>query len=102
MGTGSWPAGQTGVSQVLDRINLVSSLAHLRRIKSPLAKKHPHFKARDVHGTHIGKLCPSETPEGTEVGLTRYLAIMSRITVGAEIKTLEEKLKEMKALEDTK
>ncbi len=96
MGTGSWPAGQTGVSQVLDRTNFNSTMAHLRRVKSPLAKKHPHFKARDVHGTHIGKLCPSETPEGTEVGLTRYLAIMTRVTVGADTKTLEEKLAELK------
>jgi DNA-directed RNA polymerase subunit B" len=98
MGTGSWPAGQTGVSQTLDRTNFMSALAHLRRIKSPLAKKHPHLKARDVHGTHIGKLCPSETPEGTEVGLTRYLAIMSKVTVGAETKALEEKIKELKLL----
>ena len=99
MGTGSWPAGQTGVSQVLDRTNFTSALAHLRRVKSPLAKKHPHFKARDVHGTHLGKLCPSETPEGTEVGLTRYLAIMSRVTVGADQKMLEDKIKELKLLE---
>ncbi|EQD53742.1 RNA polymerase II second largest subunit, partial [mine drainage metagenome] len=82
MGTGSWPAGQTGVSQVLDRTNLFSALSHLRRIKSPLAKKHSHLKARDVHGSHIGKICPSETPEGPEVGLTRYLAIMAKITLG--------------------
>ncbi|MCL5262374.1 MAG: DNA-directed RNA polymerase subunit B'' [Candidatus Marsarchaeota archaeon] len=98
MSTGSWPAGQTGVSQVLDRINYFGTLAHLRRIKSPLAKKHPHLKARDVHGTHIGKLCPSETPEGTEVGLTRYLALMAKVTVGADHKILEQKMKELKML----
>ena len=97
MGTGSWPAGQTGVSQVLDRTNFIGSLAHLRRVKSPLSKKHPHFKARDVHGTYIGKICPSETPEGTDVGLTKYLALMAKITVGAETKQLEEKLKELEA-----
>lgn len=100
MSTGSWPAGQTGVSQVLDRLNIMSTFAHLRRVKSPLAKKHPHFKVRDVHGTHIGKLCPSETPEGVEVGLTRYLALMSKVTIGAEHKMLEEKLDELKLLEN--
>lgn len=99
MGTGSWPAGQTGVSQVLERINLISSLAHLRRVKSPLSKKHPHFKARDVHGTHLGKICPSETPEGVDVGLTKYLALTAKITVGADHKALEEKLKELKLIE---
>jgi DNA-directed RNA polymerase beta subunit len=98
MSTGSWPAGQTGVSQVLDRVNYMSSLAHLRRIKSPLAKKHPHLKARDVHGTHVGKICPSETPEGTEVGLTRYLALMAKVTVGADHATFEKKLKELKLI----
>lgn len=98
MGTGSWPAGQTGISQVLDRMNLTSTLAHLRRVKSPLSKKHPHFKARDVHGTYIGKLCPSETPEGTDVGLTKYLALMAKITVGADTKVLEEKLREQKLI----
>ena len=100
MGTGSWPAGQTGVSQVLERTNLISSLAHLRRVKSPLSKKHPHFKARDVHGTYLGKICASETPEGTDVGLTKYLALMAKITVGAETKQLEEKLKELKMVEE--
>ncbi len=98
MSTGSWPAGQTGVSQVLDRVNFMSTIAHLRRVKSPLAKKHPHLKARDVHGTHVGKICPSETPEGTEVGLTRYLALMAKVTVGADHSQLEKKIKELKLI----
>ena len=95
MGTGTWPGGYVGVSQVLDRVNMISSLTHRRRIKSPLAKKHAHFKARDVHGTHIGKICPGETPEGQEVGLTRYLAIMAKVTVGTEEAMLEKKIKEL-------
>ena len=95
MGTGSWPAGQTGVSQVLDRVNLFSSLSHLRRVKSPLTKKHSHLRARDVHGTHIGKICPSETPEGPEIGLTRYLALMAKVTVGAEESITAAKIREM-------
>ncbi|MEM3227748.1 MAG: DNA-directed RNA polymerase subunit B'' [Candidatus Micrarchaeaceae archaeon] len=98
MGTGAWPGGYTGVSQVLDRLNMVSTLAHLRRIKSPLAKKHAHFKARDIHGTHVGKICPSETPEGGEVGLTRYLAITARVSFGADEEQLKGKLKELKLL----
>jgi DNA-directed RNA polymerase subunit B" len=99
MGTGTWVAGQTGVSQVLDRTNFISSYTHLRRVKSPLAKKHPHFRARDVHGTQWGKICPSETPEGQEVGLTKYLAIMSKVTVGADEAMTEQKLKEIRKIE---
>ncbi len=95
MGTGTWVAGQTGISQVLDRTNMISTYTHLRRIKSPLAKKHPHFKARDVHGTQWGKICPSETPEGQEVGLTKYLALMAKITVGADESATEKKIREL-------
>ncbi len=99
MGTGTWVAGQTGVSQVLDRTNLISTYAHLRRIKSPLAKKHPHFKARDVHGTQWGKVCPSESPEGQEVGLTKYMALMSKVTVGAEEEQVEKEIKNIGKIE---
>ncbi len=99
MGTGTWVAGQTGVSQVLDRTNLISTYTHLRRVKSPLAKKHPHFKARDVHGTQWGKICISESPEGQEVGLTKYLATLAKVTVGAEETSTEKKLKELSKIE---
>ncbi len=98
MGTGTWPNGQTGVSQVLERINFINSLSHLRRIKSPLAKKHPHYKARDVHGTHIGKICPSESPEGPEVGLTKYFALTAKVTNGIDQQLIEAKLKELKLM----
>jgi len=73
----------------------MSTYAHLRRVKSPLAKKHPHFRARDVHGTQWGKICPSESPEGQEVGLTKYLAMMAKVTIGADERFTEEKLKEL-------
>jgi DNA-directed RNA polymerase subunit B" len=100
MGTGTWVAGQTGVSQVLDRTNLISAYTNLRRVKSPLAKKHPHFNAREVHGTQWGKICISETPEGLDVGLTKYLAIMAKISVGADEKQVESKLKELGKIEE--
>ncbi len=94
MGTGTWTAGQTGVSQVLDRTNLISTLAHIRRVKSPLAKKHPHFAARELHGSQWGKICISETPEGQEAGLTKYLAITAKISSGADENMVRQQLKE--------
>lgn len=84
MATGNWIAGQTGVSQLLDRVSYLSTISHLRRIISPLSKKHPHFKARDLHGTHIGKLCPNETPEGPSCSLVKNLAIMSEVSTGVK------------------
>jgi len=82
MATGNWIAGQTGVSQLLDRVSYLSTVSHLRRVISPLSKKHPHFKARDLHGTHIGKLCPNETPEGPSCSLVKNLAVMAEVSTG--------------------
>lgn len=82
MATGNWIAGQTGVSQLLDRTSNLAMMSHLRRVISPLSKKHPHFKARDLHGTHWGKLCPSETPEGPSCSLVKNLAILAQVTKG--------------------
>jgi len=91
MATGNWIAGQTGVSQLLDRTSNLASMSHLRRVISPLSKKHPHFKARDLHGTHWGKLCPSETPEGPSCSLVKNLAILAQVTKG----TSEDEVKEL-------
>ncbi len=75
MSTGNWVGGRTGVSQVLDRFAYIATLTHMRRVRSPLSASHPHFEARDLHPTHFGKLCPSETPEGPNCGLVKHLAI---------------------------
>ncbi|MDD5336873.1 MAG: DNA-directed RNA polymerase subunit B'', partial [Candidatus ainarchaeum sp.] len=54
------------------------------RLVSPLSKKHPHFKARDLHGTHWGKICPNETPEGPSCSLVKNLSIMAEVSTGAD------------------
>ncbi|MBS3068175.1 DNA-directed RNA polymerase subunit B'' [Candidatus Micrarchaeota archaeon] len=84
MATGNWIAGQTGVSQLLDRVSYLSTISHLRRIISPLSKKHPHFKARDLHGTHTGRLCPCETPEGPSCSLVKNLSVMAEVSTGID------------------
>jgi len=93
MATGNWIAGQQGVSQLLDRTNYLSTVSHLRRIISPLSRKHPHFKARDLHGTHWGKLCPNESPEGPSCALVKNMALLCEISVGADEDEVEQLLK---------
>jgi len=80
LATGNWPGGRAGISQILDRTNYIAVLAHLRRVTSTLSRTHPHFEARDLHGTHWGRFCPCETPEGQNCGLVKNLALSARIT----------------------
>ncbi len=93
--TGNWVGGHTGVCQPIDKYNYISSLSFLRRVTSPLAKKHPHHKARDLHGTHFGRLDPNETPEGPNCGLVKNLALFCEVTNGTGEKQVEDALKQI-------
>jgi len=77
LATGNWGRGKVGITQILDRTNFTSTLSHLRRLQSPLSRSQPNFEARDLHPTHWGRLCPNETPEGSNCGLVKNLALMA-------------------------
>ncbi len=84
LATGNWVGGRTGVSQLLDRVDHMSVLSHLRRVISPLSRSQPHFEARDLHPTQWGRICPSETPEGPNCGLVKNFAQMVEISKGVQ------------------
>ncbi|MAG47509.1 DNA-directed RNA polymerase subunit B'' [archaeon] len=95
MATGSWVGGRKGISQNIDRTNYVATMSHLQRVVSLLSASQENFAARALHPTHIGKLCPVETPEGTPIGLRKNLAVMAKVS---EDDVQEDKIK--KSLEN--
>ncbi|WP_456472208.1 DNA-directed RNA polymerase subunit B'' [Methanocaldococcus sp.] len=95
MATGTWINGKTGVSQLMDRTSYLATNSQLRRIVSPLSRSQPHFEARELHGTHWGKICPSETPEGQNCGLVKNFALMAKITRKEDEGKVLDLLKEM-------
>ena len=95
MSTGNWIGRATGVSKFMDRVNYLSMLTDLRKVKSPLDKNRELYEARDVHGTHWGRLCPIETPDGPQCGLVKNLALMADVTTEADESRVEKMLQEM-------
>jgi len=93
--TGNWVRGRVGVTQLLDRTNFSSTLSHLRRLQSPLSRSQPNLEARDLHSTHWGRLCPSETPEGSNCGLVKNLALSAVISNGVDSREFVSKLRRM-------
>jgi len=75
--------GRSELSQVVDQTNPLSQLTHERRLSAlgpgGLNRKRAGFEVRDVHISHYGRICPIETPEGTNIGLIASLGIYSRI-----------------------
>jgi DNA-directed RNA polymerase subunit beta len=71
--------GRGELSQVVDQTNPLAQLTHERRLSAlgpgGLNRKRAGFEVRDVHISHYGRICPIETPEGTNIGLISSLGI---------------------------
>ncbi len=85
MATGEWPGNRHGISQHLDRLNYFATISHVRRVVSLLTASRENFEARDLHPTHWGRLCASETPEGVNVGLRKNLAVTCEVSTSSDI-----------------
>lgn len=95
MATGNWVGNRTGVSQRISRQNFLEVVSSLQRVVSPLSSSQENFAARALHSTHLGRLCPSETPEGSNIGLRKNMAILSNVTQKVDD---EEVLKALKTM----
>ncbi|MBN2210383.1 MAG: DNA-directed RNA polymerase subunit beta [Sedimentisphaerales bacterium] len=75
--------GRGELSQVVDQTNPLSQLTHERRLSAlgpgGLNRKRAGFEVRDVHISHYGRICPIETPEGTNIGLIASLSIFATV-----------------------
>ena len=83
--TGNWIGERSGVTQNMDKTNYLSILSQLQRVSSMLPGEQENFLARTLHPTHYGRFCPIETPEGTEIGLRKNLAILAKISTRVEL-----------------
>lgn len=75
--------GRGELSQIVDQTNSLSQLTHERRLSAlgpgGLNRRRAGFEVRDVHISHYGRICPVETPEGTNIGLISSLAIFATV-----------------------
>ena len=93
MATGTWVSGRKGISQRIQRLNYLEMLSHLQRVVSPLSASQENFQARELHSTHLGRLCPIETPEGTNIGLRKNLSLLCSISNDSDEEEVTKQLK---------
>lgn len=83
--TGSWTGERSGITQNMDKTNYLAIISQLQRVSSMLPSDQENFMARTLHPTHYGRFCPIETPEGTEIGLRKNLALLSRVSTRTDL-----------------
>jgi DNA-directed RNA polymerase subunit beta len=93
--------GSSQLSQFMDQTNPLSEVTHKRRLSAlgpgGLTRERAGFEVRDVHGTHYGRICPIETPEGPNIGLIASLSTYARVNEFGFIETPYRKVEGGKA-----
>lgn len=83
--------GTSQLSQFMDQNNPLSGLTHKRRLLAlgpgGLSRERAGLEVRDVHPSHYGRMCPIETPEGPNIGLTGSLSVYARVNPFGFIET---------------
>ena len=87
MSTGNWNTtfvnrtNRKGVAQQLQRLSQLATISQLRRISSCISGEQKLTKPRYLHGSHWGRYCPAETPEGMNVGLETQLSVQAYVSL---------------------
>lgn len=83
--------GTSQLSQFMDQNNPLSGLTHKRRLSAlgpgGLSRERAGLEVRDVHPSHYGRMCPTETPEGPNIGLIGSLSVYARVNPFGFIET---------------
>ena len=94
LATGNWGLksniNKQGVSQILNRLTHLSTLSHYRRISTPSDPTGKITGPRKINSSIWGYVCPSETPEGQQVGLVKNLANSCEITISSNPDIIKE------------
>jgi DNA-directed RNA polymerase II subunit RPB2 len=102
---GKWGVDElaNGVSQELSRLSFMGFLSHLRRVKTPLDPTLKVVEPRRLHSTQWGAMCPTESPDGGNIGLIKHLAMLCHITLdrpGREVLVRLDETKKVTFVED--
>ncbi len=87
-----------GIVQDLSRLSYVGYLSHLRRVQTPIDSGMKIIEPRRLQSSQWGMICPSESPDGASIGLSKNLAMLCHITPDVPSSTVTSVLKEDPAI----
>ena len=76
----SW-GGLLGIGQILTRPSYFSALYHLRETMLQIDRTISTAPPRRLYASQFGIMCPIDSPDGSDIGYKKALAIFSRISV---------------------
>jgi len=77
---GTGISSRQGIVQDLNRNVMLGTLSHTRRLSTPLPSGSKAIGPRKLHNSQWGLVCPTESPDGGNVGIINHLSIIARVT----------------------
>ena len=88
---GQW-GGKDGISQILSRVSMLGTISQLRRSSLQMDASVKALGARRLHGSSFGFTCPSDVPDGRNVGMIKHFSLLTNISTQASSKPIKELL----------
>jgi DNA-directed RNA polymerase II subunit RPB2 len=82
-----------GVMQQVSRLSFFDFISHIRRSQSDLNTELKLVPPRRLHPSQFGYICPSETPSGGSIGVTKNFTNLAYITFNKSSKNLRKLIK---------
>jgi len=89
---GTGVSSRKGIVQDLNRISMLGTLSHIRRLSYPLPAGSKTIGPRKLHNSQWGFVCPSESPDGGNVGIINHLTIIAKISINVDPESIHEAL----------
>jgi DNA-directed RNA polymerase II subunit RPB2 len=91
-------SSRQGIVQDLNRNVMLGTLSHIRRLSYPLPAGSKSLGPRKLHNSQWGFVCPTESPDGGNVGIINHLSIIAKVTTNISEEGIIECLKDINLL----
>ena len=90
---GAW-GGRMGISQELMRVSYLAAIHHLRKTDLQIDKSTSTAPPRRLYASQFGLMCPVDSPDGSDIGYKKSLAIFAQISTAVPAEDIKKVIRE--------
>ncbi len=90
---GAW-GDRVGISQELMRVSYLSVIHHLRKTDLQIDKSTSTAPPRRLYASQFGLMCPVDSPDGSDIGYKKSLAIFAQISTAVPSEDIKKVVRE--------
>jgi DNA-directed RNA polymerase II subunit RPB2 len=96
---GAW-GGRMGISQELMRVSYLSAIHHLRKTDLQIDKSTSTAPPRRLYASQFGLMCPVDSPDGSDIGYKKSLALFAQISTAVPAEDIKKILRDTKLIRE--